>query len=292
VRRTPQQNGVAERKNRTIVEMASSILQSKDLPKQYWAEAVNTAVYILNRSPTKAVLNKTPYEAWFKRKPKVDHFKVFGCIAYSHIPKENREKLDGKGEKCIFIGYSDESKGYRLYNPDTKKVVISRDVIFDEASKWSWPEDSSEHATQESVQIQEIREEGPPVLGPSPPENPSSSGASPNLETRPFSSPQPTRRTQRERHPPSYLQDYECGHAIMAFFASEPQSFQEAAKNEKWIKAMNEEIKMIEKNRTWELVEKRHDKDVIGLKWVYKVKYHEDGSIQKYKARLVAKGYS
>jgi len=67
----------------------------------------------------------------------VDHFRVFGCIAYSHIPKENREKRDGKGEKCIFIGYSNESKGYCLYNPETKKMIVSRDVIFDEALKWS-----------------------------------------------------------------------------------------------------------------------------------------------------------
>ena len=112
VRHTPQQNGVAERKNRTIVEMARSMLQHKNLPKNLCAEAVSTAVYILNCSPTKAVLNMTPYEAWFNRKPTVNHFKVFGCVAYSHIPKENREKLDEKGEKCIFVGYSDQSKGY------------------------------------------------------------------------------------------------------------------------------------------------------------------------------------
>ncbi|XP_057246841.1 uncharacterized mitochondrial protein AtMg00820-like [Beta vulgaris subsp. vulgaris] len=78
----------------------------------------------------------------------------------------------------------------------------------------------------------------------------------------------------------------------MALFTSEPQSFEEATREEKWIEAMNEEIKMIEKNNTWELVEKPEEKEVIGLKWVYKVKYNEDGSIQKYKARLVAKGYS
>jgi len=113
VRRTPQQNGVAKRKNRTIVEMARSMLQSKNLPKYFWVEAINTTVYILNRSSTKAVPNQTPYEAWFKRKPKVEHFRIFGCIAYAHILKENREKLDEKGEKCIFIGYSNESKGYR-----------------------------------------------------------------------------------------------------------------------------------------------------------------------------------
>lgn len=77
-------------------------------------------------------------------KPRVEHLKVFGCIAYAHIPKENRNKLDGKGEKCIFIGYSDESKGYRLYQPESKKLIISRDVIFDEGAQWKWNENNSE----------------------------------------------------------------------------------------------------------------------------------------------------
>ena len=89
VRLTPQQNEVAERKNQTITEMARSMLQGKNLPKNFWAEAVNTAVYILNRSPTKAMLNKTPYEAWCDRKPLVEHFKIFGCVAYSHIQKKS-----------------------------------------------------------------------------------------------------------------------------------------------------------------------------------------------------------
>lgn len=78
----------------------------------------------------------------------------------------------------------------------------------------------------------------------------------------------------------------------MALFAGESQNFQEAAREEKWINAMNEEINMIEKNNTWKLVEKPQDKEVIGLKWVYKIKFNEDGSIQKHKARLVEKGYS
>lgn len=103
VRYTPQQNGVAERKNRTIVEMARSMLKARKLPNTYWAEAVNTAVYILNRSPTKAVHNKTPYEGWHKKKPEVTSFRIFGCVAYSHIPSQHREKFDEKGEKLIFI---------------------------------------------------------------------------------------------------------------------------------------------------------------------------------------------
>lgn len=99
VKYTPQQNGVAERKNRTIVEMARSMLEQKGLPKKFWAEVVNTAVYILNRSPTKAVLNKTPIEAWSERKPQVNHFRIFGCISYALNHSPSKDKFDKKGEK-------------------------------------------------------------------------------------------------------------------------------------------------------------------------------------------------
>lgn len=138
IRRSPQQNGVAERKNRTIVEMARSMMIGKGLPKIFWAEAVHTAIYILNQCPTKAVLNRTPFEAWHKKKPLVDHLKIFGSIAYSLISTPNRDKFDEKSEKLIFIGYSDESKGYRLYNPVTRKLVVARDMFFDETTSWSW----------------------------------------------------------------------------------------------------------------------------------------------------------
>lgn len=111
---TPQQNGVAERKNRTVVEMARSMLKAKGLSDEFWGEAVATAVYILNISPTRAVMNRTPYEAWTGKKPKVSHLKVFGCIAYALV--NTRSKLDEKSIKCIFIGYSLQSKAYRLYN--------------------------------------------------------------------------------------------------------------------------------------------------------------------------------
>eukprot|EP00253_Pinus_taeda_P008645 PITA_08645 len=109
-RYTPQQNGVAERKNRTIMDMARSMLKEKHLPNDYWAEAVNCAAYILNRCPTKVVMNKVPEEAWSGRKQGVTHMKFFGCVAYAHIPNQLRRKLDNKEQKCIFIGYSEESK--------------------------------------------------------------------------------------------------------------------------------------------------------------------------------------
>ena len=119
------------------------MLKGKGLPNKFWAEAVYTSAYLLNRSPTKAVRNKTPYEAWCRRKPVVNHLKVFGCVAYALTPSQGREKFDKKGEKLIFIGYSDESKGYRLFNPNTNKLVLSRDVIFDELAAWKWEDEHS-----------------------------------------------------------------------------------------------------------------------------------------------------
>jgi transposase InsO family protein len=134
---TPQQNGVSERKNQTVMEMAKSMLFEKGLPKAFWPEAVNTAVYLMNRCPTKAIWKKTPFEAWSGRTPSVNHLKVFGCVCYAQIPKQKRTKLEETSEKCVFIGYSSMSKGYRLYNLKTNKVIISRDVVFDEKAFWN-----------------------------------------------------------------------------------------------------------------------------------------------------------
>ena len=127
---TPQQNGKVERKNRTMMEMARCMIKAKGMPRSFWLEAIICANYVLNRCPTKALQNITPYEAWTGRKPTVQHFKVFGCLAYALIPEHKWGKLDDKAAKCIFVGYSTESKGYRLYHPGTRKIIVSRDVMF------------------------------------------------------------------------------------------------------------------------------------------------------------------
>jgi len=127
---TPQHNGVTERKNRTIRDMARSMLKAKGMPNYFRAEVVTCAVYLINRSPTRSVPNTTPIEVWSGFKPNVQHLKVFGSITYAHVPKAARSKLDDKAEKTIFIGY--KHGGYKLYNLMTKKVIISRDVTFAE----------------------------------------------------------------------------------------------------------------------------------------------------------------
>jgi len=101
------------------------MLANAKLPQKFWAEALSTAAYLRNRSPTKAVKQMTPFEAWTNEKPIVEHLQVFGCDAYSHVAKDERQKLDSKARKCIFVGYSAETKGYRLYDPKRGKVFYS-----------------------------------------------------------------------------------------------------------------------------------------------------------------------
>lgn len=130
----PSQNGVAERKNRSIVEMGRAMLEHSGLPKKFWAEVSAAAVHILNRSPTSALPGKTPFEALTGSKPSCAHLRVFGCRAFVHVPKEHRSKLDSKSTPHIFLEYSSVSKAYRLWDPVAGKLTISRDVIFDERS--------------------------------------------------------------------------------------------------------------------------------------------------------------
>ena len=89
------------------------------------------AAYILNRCPTKALQSITPYEAWHGRKPSIGHLRVFGCLAYALVPVQQHRKLDDKAMKCIFVGYNSEIKGYKLYHPQSKRILISWDVVYE-----------------------------------------------------------------------------------------------------------------------------------------------------------------
>ncbi|CAL8078306.1 unnamed protein product [Prunus armeniaca] len=227
---TPQQNDVSERKNCTILNMVRSLLVKGRIPKKFWPEAVLWPVHILNRSPTFSIKNMTAQEAWRGLKPAVDHFRVFGCIAYAHIPDEKRKKLDDKSEKCVFlvsvkqqIPVYDDSDNEEVADPETQ------------AQQPPQPE------VQSSQQFEEERY---------------------NL------------RDENSRKRPAWMMDYD-----------------EAVKEEKWREAMDNEIKSIEKNQTWELTNLPKGKKTIGVKWVFRTKLNEKGEVDKHKARLVAKGY-
>ncbi|WZZ88611.1 hypothetical protein YC2023_117190 [Brassica napus] len=130
---TPQQNGVAERKNRHLMEVARSLMFQANVPKRFWSDAVATACYLINRIPTKVLKDQAPFEVLNKHKPSVDYLRVFGCLCYVLVPGELRNKLEARSTKAMFIGYSTTQKGYKCYDPDTRRVLTSRDVKFIEA---------------------------------------------------------------------------------------------------------------------------------------------------------------
>lgn len=289
---TPQQNGRAERDNRTIVESARSMLHQSGAPKFLWAEAVNTAIYILNRVPTSQAPGKTPYEMWCGQKPTLDHLKVFGCDAYAHVPDEKRRKLDTKSEKLMFIGYDKNSTNYRLFNPITRKVIISRNVVFNEKRQsglkpnivkieldsddvTDFGEDGEEVENQvEDVQQQEeeIEQEE-------------------NRESVRENNEIPVLRPQRNVRIPARFHDFQLNFVEIDI----PDTYDDAMKskdNAKWKEAINEEYDALLKNKTWIMVKTPENKKPIESRWVFRVKRNQDGIITRYKARLCAKGYA
>lgn len=159
---TPEQNGKAERDNRTIVECARTMLTAKDLPTFLWAEAVNTAVYLQNRILSSDKRGgKTPSEIWTGEKPDLSHTKIFGSEAFANIPKQFLKKFDARSTKVFFVGYQGDSTNYRVYNPDTKSVSVSRNVVFHEYH--DKPESLKKNKKEVTLSIGDVSEveEGP-----------------------------------------------------------------------------------------------------------------------------------
>jgi hypothetical protein len=134
---TPQQNDVVEQRNQTVVAMVRALLKQRGMPAIYWAEALNTAMFLLNRSTTRALSDKMPYEAWHGSKPVVQFLHTFGCPAYV---KElgHHGKIEDRSMLGVFIGYEEGVKAYRVLDPMTQRVRTTRDVVFDEDRSWNW----------------------------------------------------------------------------------------------------------------------------------------------------------
>ena len=278
VPKTPEQNGVAERMNRTLVESVRSMLADANLPHEFWTEALSTAVYLRNRSPTKAVDGMTPFETWMKKKPSVSHLRIFGCKAFSHIPKDERGKLDCKAKRCIFVGYGEETKGYRLYDPDKRRIYFSRDVSFNE-DEYGIQHDLMQSEGDRYLELDLASEDDTST-------EPSTSIQAPVL---PSPEQQSVRRSGRERRFPDYYGDR------IYLSKSEPTTVEEVLSTPEkhcWLEAMEKEMKSLQDNDVWELVDLPEDRKPVGSKWVFKTKTDADGHIERYKARLVAQGFS
>ncbi|KAG8479441.1 hypothetical protein CXB51_029725 [Gossypium anomalum] len=302
IRDTPQQNGVAERMNRTLLEKVRCMLSNAGLGKQFWAEAVTYAGHLVNRLPSSALERKTPMEVW-SGKPATDYdsLHVFGSTAYYHV-KES--KLDPRAKKALFMGITSGVKGFRLWCLDTKKIICSRDVTFDESATLKKVADEDIQTgdtpqqvdcTPKQVEFEQVRI--CPVNKFNSPATIEELEVEEVLTQELLSTPEPVAvaRPRREIRRPARFTDM-VAYALPVVDDDIPVTYQEAMESlesDKWKSAMDEEMQSLRKNNTWELAQLPKGKRAIGCKWVFAKK---DGSPSKkdvrYKARLVAKGYA
>lgn len=292
---SPHQNGTAERHWRTIFEMGRCLLIESKLTKEMWPYAVNTATYIRNRCYSEH-LKDTPYHKFTGRKPNLSNMRPFGSECYAYV--QNKQKLDARGKKGIFVGYDRESPAYLVYYPNTGKVCRHRvvkflsvkreeDFLVDEGKA----HDQSPDDEIDDLLLERRQEE----------EKPQNADKEQNTHRYP----------RRETRPPKYLNDYEtcyetnvdddhdhedCTNYDYCYkmLFSVPKTYKEAIKSPEsvsWKEAMDEEINCLKENETFTLTELPEGRNAVGGRWVYTMKEDSNGS-KSYKARYVAKGYS
>lgn len=323
---SPQQNGSAERFNRSLLDKVRCLLFNANLDDKMWAEAANTAAFLINRSPSSRLSGKIPEEVWSGNKVNLKYLRVFGCEAFAHIDDCKRKKLDPKSKKLIFLGYCENVKGYRLFNPDDNKIIVSRDVVFNE----------SVFPGRRSNRMQKHMFEPIFLTG---------GGDEEHLNTTPVEAelerdsvelsdyPVEAERELASVDSPNYPVEAECEHDCVPTedHLEVPQEVQESSSHrynlrpripkptcnvtnvsnvaepleprtvkealscedkELWQKAMKEEIDSFILHGAWELTDKPVDKNVVKNKWIFTLKRDSDGNITRYKARLVAKGFT
>jgi transposase InsO family protein len=314
---SPSQNGVAERFNRTLIELVRAMLIAKGLPTFLWDEAVNHATYIRNRSPTKALKGKTPHEAWTGKKPDVTHFREFGSDVWILDESINRSKLSPKSKKMVFVGFMEGSKSVRYWDKEKRNIKVSRNFTFSENGEMgelqvvelpgleAEGEDSRNTASQTAPKshenIQTITTESIPEK----PDDTRTLRTRTEINYRQMDNPA-RRPITRKPKIDELIKEKEVANIAVdqiileqreyGFLAQDgPTSVNEAINSEegeKWEKAMEEEIGTLKKMGTWTLKDLPKDRKEIGCKWVFVRKRNEKGEIVQWKARLVAQGFS
>ncbi|GJR05272.1 retrovirus-related pol polyprotein from transposon TNT 1-94 [Tanacetum coccineum] len=285
--RTPQSNGVVERKNRTLQEMSRTMLNEQSLPQKFWFNTVDTSTYILNRILIRAILGKTSYELLRGRKPTLDYFRVFGSKCFILNIKDYLTKFDPKSYEGVFLGYSQNSKAYIILNKHTRKVEESLNVTFDETpppSKTS-PLVDDDLDEEEAIKVTEKKNlendivdetlEIDEIVNIKESRNHPLENVIGNLNQR-------TLRSQAQNQ-----SNFFCFISTI-----EPKNVNEALGDESWIVAMQEELNQFVANDVWELVPQPRNMTIIGTKWVFRNKLDENGIVSRNKARLVAQGYN
>lgn len=315
---TPQQNGVSERMVRTITEKARTMLNGAKLDKVFWGDAVLTAVYLINITPTKALKeSQTPFELWHNRKPSIKYLKVFGSTVYVHN-KTSTSKFDEKSWKGILVGY--EPNGYRVWNVECEKYVIVRDVIVDETTfmqtrpvlkpernniEYSYNKtDTSKSVSLKSQEPSSSKSDNDKsdVISNSPAkfrkisDDNLTSQLDSNLNQNTDNIVELRRSDRLKNKRPICYDETDNDYLMHAqFLCNIPNSYNEIKSHPDrilWENAIQDEIKSLLINNTWTLVPKPKDKNIIDCKWVFNIKNNEFGKPIRYKARLVARGFN
>jgi hypothetical protein len=329
---TPEQNGVAERQNRTLTTLARSLLGAAKLPKDLWGEAIVTACYLRNRTPRKNE-KKTPEELFTGTKPSGQHLRVFGCLAYTFIPKEKRDKLDDTVYSGVFVGYSESTKQYRILNPRTKAIKLATSVRFfedkrggdifyptttdptervpietipikDEETEFDLDIEEDEYLEEESDRTNDGTRREPSIPLDEDdddtivvrPRRTTTNATDEDEANREPTEPSTTRYPTRERRIPSRyaLEANKVDYSPKKEVVT-PKTYEEAIKSNEsreWKLAIDGEVSSLLTN-TLEIVRRpRKPIKLVGAKWLFKLKTLPTGQIDKYKARVVGKGYS
>ena len=304
---SPEQNGVAERRNRTLKDMMRSMMSMSNLPEYLRGEAIKTANYILNRVPSKSV-PKTPFELWTSRKPSLNHFQIWGCPAKVRLDNQQEKKLDLRTIRCYFIGYPDHYKGYKFYNPTHgRRIVESLTTKFLELDVADFPNSQVlllKELEQRAVVSLPLFGE-PAYVEPFPLPTQEAPDVvidvvDPPMTKAVVQSQEPviaSRRSTRTRKfaiPDDYVV-YLGEHDFDTSPVSDPITYKDAVtcpRSSMWVNAMQDEIASMDHNGVWELVKLPTGCKPIGCKWVYKTKKDSQGRIERFKASLVAKGFT
>ncbi|KAG8489227.1 hypothetical protein CXB51_017298 [Gossypium anomalum] len=323
---TSEQNGVAKKRHRHVVDMGLTLLARASMPLEYWSFAFSHAVHIINRLPTPILHHQTPYEKLYKTNPDYSQLKVFGSACFPYLRLFQQHKLQFRSQKCVFLGFGSHQKGYKCLTEDGH-VFVSRDVLFDETSfpfqaGFSLPTAESPirfHPQNSPVPVvaslnstSSGSSTQPPVVLhspsplPSPQESvslPSSSPSSAPGDVVAQPSPSPTSAPgDTVAQPPSsvngYLMRTRSKNGIFKpkllcsiLNEKEPSTIAEAFKSPAWTTAAQAKYRALLANNTWDLVPLPDGRRAVGCKWIFKVKRHADGSVARYKGRLVVKGY-
>lgn len=276
----PQMNVIAERKNRTLIEMTKCMLLDANLPRTFWGEAVNSANYIQNRLLTKAT-NAIPYEIWFNEHVHLNNLRIFGTYCYVHIPEEKRKKLDDSAELMVLLGY-DSNNVYRCYDFKTNRVIFSRDVVFKKPNDYfevptTINNQSSDSINQEMIEPRKSNRSNkgvPPVrLG--------------------YNSVNPRYMDWMKQYQPddSHTEPTESINSITDIPTTYEEGINHPNKNQ-WLDAMHQELLSLNKHQTWKLCDLPKDRKPLACKWLFNLKNNDRGEPVRFKARLVAQGFS